>query len=163
MTGRAGARIGVLAALVLAAGPALADFRGGGVLSGFSQGCAEGGWPVDGAVAVRVRHAPSELYGNPSQLTLALRGQTQHYAVWQTLEPAATATPAQGRTFADGMQLQAGAIRLQPLQRLVTERVNPALAPSPANAREMVLRVRIDGFDQRAGCSATLATVLRRF
>jgi hypothetical protein len=49
------------------------------------------------------------------------------------------------------------------LQRLVTERVNPALAPSPANAREMVLRVRIDGFDQRAGCSATLATVLRRF
>lgn len=153
----------VCLAFALSAGMAQADFRGGGALFAFTSACGGAGWPVGGSVPVRVRHAPSELYGQPSQVTIALPTQTQHFSVWSSFAPTTRNYNALGRQILTNFRLYPQSARLRPIQRRITERINPAQPETVANAREMFLRLRIERFNDVPGCSVTLAAVLRRF
>lgn len=152
-----------LAALVLSTGAALADFRGGGVLFAFTQTCAQQGWPVGTAMSARVRHAPQELYGNPSQVTIAVSGGTMHYAVWEPFVATTQVFNGLGRQLFTNFLLHNNNPRVRPVQRRFTALVNPALPESVGNAQEMFLRLRIENFNNLVGCSVTLAANLRRF
>lgn len=156
-----------LAALALGgaliAPPAWADFRGGGALFNFTESCRQQSWPVGGMLEVRVRHAPSELAGLPSQITIAFPTGTQHYAVWQTLAASSTNFNGLGRRVWTDFILHPNRPRIRPVARRITALVNAGLPESVQNAREMFLRVRIENFNDLPGCAVTLATQLRRF
>lgn len=152
-----------LAAMILSGGAALADFRGGGALFGFTQTCAQQGWPVGSTLSARIRHAPQELYGNPSQVTIALAGGTQHLAVWQPFVPSTQVFDGLARQVWTNFLLNPTNPRVRIVQRRITARVNPALPESVGNAQEMFLRLRIENFNNLVGCSVTLAANLRRF
>jgi hypothetical protein len=158
-----GGLAGAALALALTAGAAQADFRGGGMLLAFTDTCRQQGWPATGGLPVRVRYAPSELYGMPSQVTIALGSGVQHYAIWAPLEATTQVFQGQGRQIRTNFLLHPNRPRVRPVQRRITERVNPALPDSVGNARAMFLRLRIENFDNLPGCSVTLAANLRRF
>lgn len=152
-----------LAALVLSGGAAVADFRGGGALFAFTPTCAQQGWPVGSTMSARIRHAPQELYGNPSQVTIAVSGGTQHLAVWQPFVPSTQVFNGLARQVWTNFLLHPNNPRVRIVQRRITALVNPALPESVANAREMFLRLRVENFNNLPGCSVTVAANLRRF
>lgn len=154
---------GAAVALALTAGTAMAEFRGGGSLFAFTETCAQHGWPVNSVVPVRVRHAPSELYGFPTQVTIAMPTSTQHIAVWQPLNPTGTVFQALGRQLNTFFTLYPNNPQVSSVQRRITARVNAGQPETVANAREMFLRIRISGFGNLPGCGVTLAAQLRRF
>ena len=161
---RLGRAVAVAAALTAGASTAaLADFRGGGALMEFTPGCAANGWPVGSTLPVRVRHAPSEMVGFPTQVTIATPRYQEHLAVWQNFAATTVAYNALGRGLGTFFQLHPNWPRVRPVQRLITALVNPSGGATVENAREMVLRLRIVGFNDTPTCSATLVTVLRRF
>lgn len=157
-----GGLIGALA-LVLTAGAAQADFRGGGALLAFSETCRDQGWPVGSAVSVRVRHAPSELYGNPSQVTIAVSTGVQHYAIWQDFVPSTQVYNGLGRQIWTNFLLHPNRPTVRIVQRRITRRVNAFLPESVDNAQEMFLRLRITNFNNLVGCAVTLTAQVRRF
>jgi hypothetical protein len=151
--------------LLLSVGQAKADFRGGGALFGFTEACTQHGWRVAGTYSIRVRHAASEDNAGgapPSQVTLAFPAGTEHFSVWGPLTPSTVFNGAAGRqtwtffTFYNNRPL------IRTVSRIVTERVNPAGPATVHNARELLLRLRVQNFNNLAGCSATVVATLRR-
>lgn len=155
----------LFAAMTLSAGQAQADFRGGGSLFGFTDACAQQGWPVGSAVPIRTRHSASEDNPGgapPSQITVAFPTGTEHFSLWGPFTPSGAFLGAAGRqtwtffTFYNNRPL------IRAASRIVTERINAAGPATIPNAREMLLRLRIQNFGNQPGCSATVVATMCR-
>lgn len=145
-------------ALALSSGSAAADFRGGGSLTEFSANCS--GW--SGSVPVRVRHAPSELHGFPTQVTMMTPTYSEHLAVWQPFAATPLSYDALGRGMGTFFGIHPLWPRVRPVQRRIVARIDPLGPETVENAREIVLRLRISNFSNQQGCGATLIAVLTR-
>lgn len=90
ITKRLTARLAVLSiafAGAVAAAPAHAEFRGGGIIHGFS-GCAAIGWADGEADHIRARYGPSEVFGAPSTVSLFFpNGGALHLLTGSAMEP----------------------------------------------------------------------------
>jgi hypothetical protein len=163
-------RVGRLAAsictaIVLGTGAAQADFRGGGSIFAFTDTCAQHGWPVGSVLPVRVRYAASEDNPGgapPSQVTVAFPTGTEHFTLWGPFTASTTFAPAAGRQIWSFFVYYATAPRLRTVQRAILQRINPAGPDTIPNAREIVLRQRIQNFNNLPGCAVTVASTLRR-
>jgi hypothetical protein len=153
------------AALLVGTGGAQADFRGGGALFGFTNICTQHGWPVGGVSPVRVRYAASEDNQNgspPSQVTLSFATGTEHLSLWGPFVPSATFSGAAGRQIWSFFTFYSNAPRIRTVQRTILRQVNNSGPATIPNAQEVLLRLRIQNFNNLAGCAATLAAVLSR-
>jgi hypothetical protein len=160
-------RIGLAAtaALTLGTGAAQADFRGGGALFAFTDACAQHGWAVGGAVPARIRYAASEDNPGgapPSQVTIAFATGTEHFSLWGPFLPSTTFSGAAGRQIWSFFTFYSNAPRIRTVQRVVTQRINPVLPATIPNASEVVLRLRIQNFNNLVGCAVTMSATLRR-
>jgi hypothetical protein len=154
------------AAVLLSAGTAQADFRGGGAVFGFTDSCAAGGWPVGSMMPVRIRHSASEDNPGgapPSQITLAFPTLTEHYSLWGAFTPSPSFFGAAGRQVGSFFVFYPQRPLIRVVQRAVTERMNPSGPVTVQNARELILRLRIQNFGNLSGCAATVTASLRRF
>jgi len=152
----------VLAAL--GAQPASADMRGGGIVYNFTDQCQ--GWPIGSADMFRARYRASELYGRPpSAVTLTFSDGAMMVALWGDMNPSSQFRGGSIRYMFTGFQYQGGSQRrplVRVVARTVTRRIDPSRDDSLANARELTLRLRIQNFDNIAGCSATVVATFRR-
>jgi hypothetical protein len=155
----------LVAALLLSVGQAQADFRGGGALFGFTDVCAQHGWNVSGTHSIRARHAASENNPGgapPSQITIAFPSGTEHFSVWGPLTPSGSFFGAAGRQTWTFFSFYNTRPLIRTVSRIVTERVDPAGPATVQNAQELLLRLRIQNFNNLSGCSATVVATLRR-
>jgi len=158
-----------LAGLALAAGaalPAMADFRGGGILFGFTQECAADGWPVGGTITVLARYRDITLtpQDQASQLNLFLRsGGAINLSLWNTqMEPTPNFRRMTGRTIFGTFRFASNQPQVRVLVREIVTRLNPAGPATLANARSVAMRARIANFSDTVGCGVTFAGVMRR-
>jgi len=153
-------------AILVSAGAAQADFRGGGVAFAFTDACSAGGWPVGSAMPARIRHSASEDNAGgapPSQITLAFPTLTEHYSLWGAFTPSTSFFGAAGRQVGSFFVFYPQRPLIRVVQRVVTERINPSGPATIQNAREIVLRLRIQNFGNVSGCAATVTASLHRF
>lgn len=146
-------------------GPAMADFRGGGVLFNFTEACRQHGWPVGSVTQGVIRYAPAELRGNPSQVSVILNSSAEHIAVWQNFVAGPNVYASLGRHMGTIFFLTSppDSPRVQIISRRITERINPLMPETIQNAREVTLRLRIANWNGLSGCGATLvATLMQR-
>jgi len=162
----------VLTALVImvsSAGVAVADFRGGATVFDPTPDC--GGWPQARGEVFLARYESSEIQGYlPSSLTLGTHSGAINIGLWGAMTPSQGFTPVQMRWMFTGFFLHMGNLNTTPpgprvrvVSRRITERLNPAGPESVENAREIVLRLRVQNFNFQAGCAVTVAATMRRF
>lgn len=152
-----------LAGLFMSATVAQADFRGGGVLFGFSDVCATHGWVVNGSVPVRTRYTPAEdVSAPPSQVTIAFPTGTEHISQWGNMVPSNSFLGVAGRQIWSRFSFYETRPLVRVVQRVITQRINAGQPESIQNAREIVLRLRIQNFNNLPGCTAVLAATMRR-
>lgn len=152
-----------LAALGLSASMAQADFRGGGVLFGFTETCAQNGWQVGTSYPVRTRYSASEdVSAPPSELTIAFPTGTEHVTLWGGFTPSTSFFGAAGRQ--SWMQFAFYATRplVRVVQRQIHTLVNNSQPSTVQNAREVTLRLRIQNFNNLPGCAVTVVANMRR-
>jgi hypothetical protein len=157
--------LAVVAGVVLSVAPAKADFRGGGIINNFTEQCPDY-WPRNGTDIVRARYRASEVFGNfPSSVTLAFTTGSMQVSLWGPMTPSQSFFGGSMRYMFTEFFFQPGGPvgpRVRVVQRLVTERLNPSGPNTVENARELVLRLRVQNFDGTPGCAVTIATTLRR-
>ena len=131
-------------------------FVGGGAVFGQSDACA----PVLGMQAHRVaiRYSPSELGGLPSGLTLAWPEGAEHLTLWGAMAPSGAFLGGSGRQSWSRFVFYPR----RPLIRVVTRQVTQPPGAAFSAAQELVLRLRVQNFAARPGCSVTVAGTLRR-
>jgi hypothetical protein len=143
-------------AVTVTAGPAVA-FLGGGVLFAMTEPCTTQGWNAS-LNPVRVRYAPSEFNGFPSQVSVTLPEGAEHLSLWGPL--------VSSTAFGGGAGRQTWSRFLfypqTPLIRVVQRAVTLPPGGTILHAEELVLRLRVQNFGAISGCSATLTATLRR-
>lgn len=155
-----------LPVLVLTSTAAQADyhFRGGGAIYSMTDACEAAGYDPNSAYAVSVRYSPSEARGEPpSQVTLGFFTGTEHFSLWGPMAPS-------GNNFFGGAGRQTwtrfvfynNRPLLRIVRRTVTERVSASGPDEIGNAREVVMRLRIQNFSNVSGCVVTLVATMRR-
>jgi hypothetical protein len=157
------------AVLSLSAGIAMADFRGGATVFDPTSEC--GGWPPARGDIFIARYQSSEVQGYlPSSLTLSGPGGAINIGLWGAMVPSQGFTPVQMRWMFTGFFIHMGNLNTNPpgprvrvVSRRITERLNPSGPETVENAREVVLRLRVQNFDFKAGCAVTVAATMRRF
>jgi hypothetical protein len=155
----------VCTAFALGAGAAQADFRGGGVVFGFTDICAQHGWPVGSSTPAQVRYAASEDNPGgvpPSEVTISFPTGTEHLLLWGPLVPSTAFGGAAGRQIWGFFTFYANAPRIRVVQRVVTQRINPAGPATIPNAREVLVRLRVQNFNNLVGCAVTVTATLNR-
>jgi len=160
LLGRAVALSGLFAALSLSA--ARADFVGGGTVFAVTDACAPV-WTPGRVYPTHVRYAPSEDLGQPpSHVTLAFPTGTEHFSLWGPMTPSGTVfRRAAGRQTWNRFVFYSNEPMMRVVQRTVTRTLDPQEPATIENAREIVVRLRINNFSNIPGCAATIAAVLR--
>jgi len=152
-----------LVALALSVAGAQADFRGGGSIFAFSETCAQHGWPVSGARAVRARYAASEDFNEPpSQVTLDFGAGTEHFALRGPLTPSGSFFGAAGRQIWTRSVLYPTRPLIRVVQRQIVEKIDTAGPETIQNARVILLRMRIQNFNNLPDCAVTVAALMHR-
>jgi hypothetical protein len=152
-----------LVALALSVTAAHADFRGGGSVFGFTDTCAQHGWPTTGSRAVRVRYSASEDFNEPpSQVTLAFGTGTEHFALWGPFNPSGSFFGAAGRQTWTRFVFYPTRPLVRVVQRQIVEKISASGPDTIQNARVVVLRMRIQNFNNLPGCAVTLTALMRR-
>lgn len=149
-------------ALALGATAAQADFRGGGVVFGFTDECQTAGY-VQNSYATMIRYTASELQGRPpSQMTLAFFTGTEHFSLWGGMGASTAFLGGAGRRTFTRFAFYGNRPLMRIVQRNITRRVNENGPNTVQNAREVQMRLRIQNFANVRGCAATVVATLRR-
>jgi hypothetical protein len=152
-----------LVAWALSAVAAQADFRGGGAVFGFSETCAQHGWPVPGGRGLRVRYAASEDSSEmPSQVTLDFGSGTEHFALRGPLAPSGSFFVAAGRQIWTRSVFYPTRPLIRVVQRQIVEKIDAAGSDTIQNARVVLLRMRIQNFNNLPDCAVTVSALLQR-
>lgn len=130
---------------------------GGGTIFGQTSQCqnAYGSVPL----AVTVAYTPSELFGLPSGLTLAWPAGSEHLSLWGAMTPSGDFLGAAGRQTWSRFVFYPNRPRMRVVLRQITL---PSGTSNIADAREVVLRLRVQNFGSIPNCAVTISATLRR-
>lgn len=152
------AALAVLVAGVLSAAPAQAEYRGGGVVHTFS-GCETYGWHIEDAWPVRGIYGPSEVFGNPSTISLFNAwGGAWHFNANVEFAPGPSRYLGRGGWIHRTMAVWPERPRIRVLERSVVLPRNETFA----NALVVDLRMRVFNFAGVRGCAASVDLTLHR-
>lgn len=134
------------------------EFVGGGSVFAFTPTCAQNGW-AEPLHAVQLRYAPGEVNGMPSQAAILWPTGSEHLQVWAPFAASAENFNGVGRQMWTYFVVQPTQPRVRPVTRRITQ---PPSGTDIAVATEVMVRLRVENFAGIAGCSATVAGILRR-
>jgi hypothetical protein len=147
---------GIATALLLALAPAAQaqDFRGGGAITDF-VGCESQGW--DGSVGVRARFRLAATASDGlNNLSLYMADTAFHLVIPDPLSDTGT-----WRRFW-GTAAYAEWDNWSPRPRVRFRQVTPIGGATPATATDLLLRMRVRGFNWMPGCEAMIVLALHR-
>ena len=143
-------RLALAALLVFGAGNAAqAEYRGGGVLADFAK-CTM--YDTDDVMPARVSYRPSEVFGNPSSVTVHTPDATTIFLFYAELTPARVWLRGAGWAIDEGLWRYANRARGRVIRRDV---LSPEGAPFGA-ADEVYLQLRLRNYGDEEGCQTDL-------
>lgn len=158
-------------ALGVTATAASANFRGGGAMFAFTEQCAPIGWSPNTVVEVQTRYVDTRILladgqeRMASEVTLAMPSGAMNFSFWRGgfVEGDSTAfLGAAGRGMFTQFTFMFPRPRMRVVFNRVVSRIDPNGPDTLANARSVVLRLRVQNPYGVEGCAFTVSAALRR-
>jgi len=152
------AALSVVAAGVLSVTPAQAEYRGGGVVHSFTN-CEAYGWQFEHGWPVRGIYGPSEVFGDPSTVSLFnTGGGAWHFNVTEPFEIGRIRTRGRGT----GIHRTQWNWEVRPILRIMERTVVSPRNGDFADAEIVDLRIRVQNFAGLRRCTADVELSLHR-